>query len=535
MDREPRSRTAGCCDRTYWAWKFVDFPGARFQEALCVLSFLYATDGPGNRQYRHPRLLEWIGAGLRFWSRIQYADGSFDEAYPFERSLAATAFTSFYIGEALGFLGSDLPDDVRRSALETLKRAGRWLGANDESHGFLSNHLAAAAAALYQIGRLTGDPAFTARSRYFRDRILSRQSGEGWYDEYGGADPGYQTHGSFYLARLSQLSGDGELAASLARSTAWLACFIHPDGSIGGEYTSRNTQTYYPAAFEMLSNSDPSAAWIARTMRASVWSGAAAGPRTVDIYNYFPMLNNLVFAWLAAAKRQSASPAAESPPPDHELLWFPEAGFARILRGRYAAFVGTAKGGVIKVFDRTSGSVVFRDSGYLGETDRGQGCSTQYQDVKRSVRVSASRIEVEGGLATFSRPTMTPVRFLGFRLFSLTIGRAASVGRWLKHHLVKVLVYRRRPLQVSFRRSIDFQQDGIIITDDFHGAGGLTLRYLRSTGEFTTIHMGSSRYFINNALDQMSPAAAGAVEVDPRQIPTGVQVTRRIPVLEGSS
>ena len=41
MDREVMSPTAGCCDRTYWAWKFVDFPGARFQEALCTLAFLF--------------------------------------------------------------------------------------------------------------------------------------------------------------------------------------------------------------------------------------------------------------------------------------------------------------------------------------------------------------------------------------------------------------------------------------------------------------------------------------------------------------
>ncbi len=38
---------------------------------------------------------------------------------------------------------------------------------------------------------------------------------EGWYDEYGVAHPGYQSHGSFYLVRLWQLSGDDELAASL--------------------------------------------------------------------------------------------------------------------------------------------------------------------------------------------------------------------------------------------------------------------------------------------------------------------------------
>ena len=39
IDREAMSPTSGCCDRTFWAWKFVDFPRSRFQEALCVLSF----------------------------------------------------------------------------------------------------------------------------------------------------------------------------------------------------------------------------------------------------------------------------------------------------------------------------------------------------------------------------------------------------------------------------------------------------------------------------------------------------------------
>ena len=32
LDREQYSRTFGCMDRTFWAWKFTDFSGARFQE-----------------------------------------------------------------------------------------------------------------------------------------------------------------------------------------------------------------------------------------------------------------------------------------------------------------------------------------------------------------------------------------------------------------------------------------------------------------------------------------------------------------------
>ena len=91
MDREALSPTSGCGDRTYWAWKFTDFPGARFQESLCVLSFLYRT--PGSEYFKNPNLLTWIGRGMEYWCKIQYKDGSFDEAYPFERSLAATAFT----------------------------------------------------------------------------------------------------------------------------------------------------------------------------------------------------------------------------------------------------------------------------------------------------------------------------------------------------------------------------------------------------------------------------------------------------------
>jgi hypothetical protein len=534
MDREPQSRTAGCCDRTYWAWKFVDFPGARFQEALCVLSFLYSTPGPDNRLHRNPRLLGWIGHGLHYWTSIQYSDGSFDEAYPFERSLAATAFTSFYVSEALRFLGDDLPAETRARAVRALDRAGRWLVANDESHGFLSNHLAAAAAALQHIARLTGNPQFGERSRYFQDRILARQSPEGWYDEYGGADPGYQTHGSFYLARLHQLTGDDALAASLARSTAFLAHFVHPDGSIGGEYASRNTQTYYPAAFEMLAATDRSAAWIARTMRPSVWNGAAAGPATVDAYNYFPFLNNLVFASLAAP-REDSPPTAEAPPPDQELVWFPQAGLARVRRPAYDAYVGTAKGGVLRVFDRRRSALAFSDCGYWGETTRGQACSTQYQDRDRTVRVSSDRIEVAGNVATFSRPTMTPYRFVAFRLFSLSVGRVASVGRWLKHQLVKVLVYRRRSLALNFLRTVTFENDQITITDEFRGADGPRLRYLRWGEEFTTIHMGSSRYFILGALEVSPGLAAVEGEVDLSRMAAGVRRSRAVRVGAGTA
>ena len=525
MDREALSPTAGCGDRTYWAWKFVDFPASRLQESLCVLAFLYSTPLPDSPYFRNPKLLDWIERGLEFWSRIQHSDGSFDEAYPFERSLAATSFTSFYIGEALEMIAGDLPAATVTRTRDTLLRSGAWLAANDETHGFLSNHLAAAAAALAHAHRQTGETRFKERSAYFLDKILRRQSSEGWYDEYGGPDPGYQTHGSFYMARCWQFSGDERLLESLTRASRFLALFIHPDGSIGGEYASRNTQTYYPAAFEMLAHRDPASAWIARTMRPMIGKASAAGLHCVDLFNYFPFLNNYAFAHLASASRSDQPPALE-PSAEPGLVWFPQAGLARVRTARYDAYVGTAKGGVIKVFDRRRRELAYADCGYVGRLRSGSSVSSQYYDASRPTRTESASVEIEGDLVQFSRPTMTPVMFVGFRLFTLTVGRFAGLGRWLKARLVKTLIYRRRVIPVRFVRRIEFTEVGIRVSDRLAGPGGAEIDELRRETTFTTIHMGSSRYFIANELSE-SPAAE---RIDPKAIVNGVALERSITV-----
>jgi hypothetical protein len=527
MDRELLSPTIGCGDRTYWAWKFVDFPGARFQESLCVLGFLYSTELGNSSYFRNPRLLDWIGHGLRFWSSIQHRDGSFDEAYPFERSLAATAFTSFYVGEALTFVGDSLPEDTTECVRQTMERAGEWLTKNDESHGFLSNHLAAAAAALYHIYRITGDKTFEQRSRYFLERIMDHQSDEGWYEEYGGADPGYQTHGSFYLVRHWQLSQNEHLAASLGRSMDFLAHFVHPDGSLGGEYASRNTQTYYPAAFEMFATRHSAAAWIAESMRPSLLNGAAAGLRCIDSYNYFPFLNNLVFAYRACAEEGRLTVQPEEPSSQPVLRWFPEAGIVRIRRQRYDAYVGTAKGGVVKVFDRSRRRLVYSDCGYIGQLRGGQILSTQYQGNNRVVNVSAERVEVDGSFVEVSRPTMNPRRFVALRLFTLSVGRLSRLGRWFKSYLVKVLIYRKRALKIRFQRIIEFGDASISISDQISGPDGKRVENLQWGETFTTIHMGSSRYFINNELVMPTTQSTAAKNmIDPQRISSGVELQR---------
>src|SRR5262245_20185732 len=361
-DREPFSLTHGCFDRSFWAWKFTDFAGARFQEAAYALAHLYRTDRE-NPLRAQPKALEWTRAGMGFWRMLQRRDGSFDEAYPFEHSLAATAFTGFYVGEAFRLIADELSSQERDALRRTFVRAGDWLCRNDEHHGMLSNHLAAATAALVVIERITEDHRYGVRANYFLNRIYDSQSPEGWYDEYGGADPGYQTHASFYLARIWQLTNDAVLLDSLALSTAFLKHFIHPNGTLGGEYGSRNTEFYFPAGFEMLAPVCADAAAISRFMRPAVAESTPAGLAMMDRYNLLPMLNNYLFADDAAAPTEATDRVPL--PCEQEGEWhFPDAGLLVRATSAYYAVIGLSKGGVIKLYDRRTGRLAASDCGY---------------------------------------------------------------------------------------------------------------------------------------------------------------------------
>lgn len=526
LDREKFSRTYGCLDRTFWAWKFVDFPGARFQEGLCFLSYLYATPYAGSPYADNPRLRAWIAAGFDYWAQIQRPRGDLDEAYPLERSLAATAFSSFYLAEAWKFLEGNLPDTARQSFLRGLEAAADWLCRNDESHGFLSNHLAVAAGALYHAWQITGISRFEVRGQYFIDKILSHQSSEGWYDEYGGADIGYQTHGTFYLARCLELGASEKLGPSLEDSVRFLRHFVHPDGSIGGEYASRNTQTYYPAGFEMRASESAAAAWIAETLRPSVTSLAAAGLGSVDPYNLFPLLNNYVFAHRALARRKHAPTALDGPPDEPEVSHFPAAGLVVVRRPRYRAVISTRKGGVVKVFDPVRRRLVGSDCGWIGRLDGGSVIATQWEEAERPASVDEQHVRTEGSFVKVARPVMDPFRFLAFRIFTLTVGRVPKVAVWVKALLVKVLIYRKQSIPLRFVRQIRLRDDGIEIEDQIEGTS--RVERLERGEIFTTIHMGSSRYFVPHELTL--PSSGEAESIAPAELVDGATRIRRIAV-----
>lgn len=491
VDRNPHSPTRGSFSRTHWAWKFSDFPYPRMQEGVHALVCLQAIDDARNPVHGSRPAAEWIARGFDYWTSRQYADGGFDEAYPFERCLAATAFTSFYLGAAFNRCRPALEPALAARVERALRLAADWLCRHDETHGLLSNHLGVAVAALEQSAQAFDTPRYSERARFFLDRILAHQSAEGWMREYDGADIGYGTHGFFYLAAYWTMTRCERTRVALDRFAEFLRYFVHPDGTIGGEYGSRNTEFYYPAGFEMMASVSPASASIAAALRESVRARRVCGVWSMDDFNLMPMLNNLFFASDAFSDGLSAPalPWQEAP----FRKYFPEAGLWIVNTPSYYAVSALSKGGTVSVFDKVTQRMTARHSGLIATSDAGRFTSQDYS-LSPSTQWSGDgdSVTVDVPWKSLGITVFNTWLFLAFRVFTITAGRVPAISRWVKDTLVHVLIRRKARVAITHRRKLTATADGIEVEDD------LTLPWQSGTmaavEQFTAVHMGSSLY-----------------------------------------
>ena len=182
-------------------------------------------------------------------SEITRRNGSLDEILPYESSYCVTALAAFDILSALKILRNELPQNTFIEHLNVVYPLINYISANDEKHGIITNHLSVAAAALALWSNVSGDGVDSVLDDKI-DRILDARSNEGWFQEYYGADPGYQTLALDYLSSLDKEKPDYRLAPLLRDSLDFLRYMAHPDGSFGGLYGSRNTRFLYPAGVE---------------------------------------------------------------------------------------------------------------------------------------------------------------------------------------------------------------------------------------------------------------------------------------------
>lgn len=499
QDRDPVSPTFGCFDRQYWAWANKDFANADLQRGVYILAQLYRWQDNSNPYFGNEHVRTWVEAGIEFLCRIQHGNGAFDQWYPLERSVGTTGFVSGPIVDAIELLGDDVSASLRDRSCEMLERAGRLLLRQPESHGFISNHQAGAALSLYRLRGFLGDPRYEERAWEIVDAITHHQSMEGWFAEYGGADPGYETLGITYLAALWRHSGNDRLLEMLQRSVNFLRYFVHPNGTLGGEYGSRNTELYYPSGIEILAPVVEEARSIAAALRVTVGRARFTDPANCDVPNLIPLLSSYAAAMVDACELSPAPalPCAGEPFKRH----FKDAGLYVCKTARYYAVVGLSKGGTLRVHDIEDGHCVHVDAGFVAASAQGPMSSTQVPASGRNCTVTDQEMTVEAPFYTVSGwRRMSPTDLVGLRIFSLSLGRSVALSEWLKRALAHLLISRRKRSDLTLTREFAFGESHIEVTDRITGEGR-GIQSIRRGTKYSPLFMGSARYFSTQELE----------------------------------
>jgi len=487
LDRNRFSPTYGCFDRAYWHFRTADFPCGMSQEFCLPLALVYRYPFPGNPYWGKERLRELAIAAVEFARRSSHRDGTCDDYFPFERAMGAMVFSLYACAETYRVLDLDEP-----LFLEFFSRRAEWLVRRNES-GRLSNHQALAALCLALVAELTGEARYARAARQRRDLVLSWQSDEGWFQEYEGADPGYHTFTIDYLAKYFELTRDETVLDPLRRAVEFASHFVHPDGSYGGEYGSRNTYHFYPHGFELLAPIEPLAGAVADAFLVGMRLGRRGyldDDRLVCHYVY-----NYLQAYLDHDPASRSFVLDDRPP--YERYW-PEAKMVVRKTSRYYAVVGLGKGGVIKVFDRRG--CILSDTGPIGRTRDGRVVVSHLTDPRHRVeRKGEGEYEVSGAMSVRRANLATPLRHIVLRLFMLSVGRWSS--NLVRRVLQKILITGKKRTAIRFRRKIRFDEESVEIEDEIVLPRGVEMAELAFASDATSIYVANSNAYQESVLN----------------------------------
>jgi hypothetical protein len=495
FDTDQTSSSYGMGDRYHWAWGLIDFGNGTFQGAAHGLARLWMA---GLWPYPTPKaqFIARLDALFAAAKRLTRRDGSLEEAFPNEGSYCVTALVAFDLLCAVDLLHTEVDAAQSQRWRTIVAPMIGYLKSADETHALISNHLATAVAALLRWHRLAGDESAERKAREQLDKILQHQSEEGWFKEYEGADPGYQTLCTYYLADVHQLRPDWQLLEPLRRSIQFLWYFAHPDGSFAGLYGSRCTRFYYPAGVMALADDIPEAAALTAFMASSIAQQRVVTLSAMDEPNLVPMFNT--YTWAAAMATRVHSGECDVPPtptiPCLEVQplrkYFPQAGLWLDRGPTHYTIINTHKGGVIYHFRQ--GRHTWINAGVVVRDAQGRYASSQAYDQHNSVRQQGEQLEITGQITAMPKQLPGPLQFLLLRLLCLTAFRSVALREWIKRRLVNMLITRRQRWPVNNLRTIHLGEALSFEDKTLLPAG---YQRVESTGAFVPVHMASQGYW----------------------------------------
>lgn len=493
LDREPFSRSYGSFDREHWSWKFRDFPIGVLQWAgMLPLAWLWRLDLPNSSWRGSAALLRWTRAAVDELLRRQHPNGAFDSVGPYTQDMGASLAVCYYLSETVRTLGDALPEEEHARARDAISRAVRFARRASEDYAFISNHQALFALGLVAGAEYCAEPSWKAQADEIMHEIYAHQSADGFYEEYGGNDPGYESLGIDFLARIWARTGDAVLLASLRRAVEFYSYAPQLDGSLGGATGSRHTRLWFPAGFERLAGAVPQAAAVAAFMRARLARAEVVTPATVDAQN----LPVLLSSYLAACQAQDA-PADATPLPCESMRGAKSFASGTHVAGtrHYYAVAALHKGGIVRVVERERTHLAYEDAGWVLRSG-GRTYASQRLGLSRfESNDGGNTAVVHASFGLVRQEQLTPGKFVVLRLLNLTLFRSLVLGNWVRRILIGRLITSVEAAPVSLERRLHFLEDRVEVHDTLRLSAPLQVDSLELARAFTGIHMGSAKYF----------------------------------------
>ncbi|WP_435166732.1 hypothetical protein [Candidatus Pelagibacter bacterium nBUS_28] len=494
FDTDRTSASYGIGDRYHWAWGLIDFGNGTFQGAAHGLARLWHSKmWPFDTSQK--KFLSRINSIFEATNSLKRNDGSLEEAFPHEGSYCVTALVAFDLLCAKELLDKEISREMSNRWTTIIASMIDYLIKADETHAIISNHLATSVAALVRWNLLTGDKKAEKKARDQLNKIILNQSEEGWYKEYEGADPGYQSLCIYYLADVHKLKPEWKLLDSLTSSINFLWYFAHPDGSFGGLYGSRSTRFYYPAGVMALADEIPEAAILSEFMKNSIKDQKVVTLSAVDEPNLIPMFNAYACSAVMLNQLQTTKKTESTkilPCQDQKSFrkYLPQAGLLLDRGTNHYTIISTHKGGVVYHFNNRSPAQI--NAGLVLQDNKSRLGSTQSYNKKNIFFQKLDKIEITSQISLMNKKKPKPFHFILLRLFSLTIFRFSILREWFKKYLVNMLITKRKFWSVENKRSIQLGAD-LQIDDEINK--NHDYKILNNASTFVPIHMASQGYW----------------------------------------
>lgn len=482
LDRNPHSPTYGCFDRNFWHYKIIDFPSGMAQEFVYPLALAYDTNCPDNPYYHNTAVKNWVEAAIHYAVRSSHNNGASDDYFPFEQAAGATAFSLLACVKSYQLLGLH-----NYAMLKFFEKRADWLAHHQES-GRLSNHHALIILCLETLSHLLNSSKWDRAKALRLERLLEWQSQEGWFPEYEGSDPGYLSLTITCLAQIYQFRTDTRLKEALIKAVEFAGYFLHPDGSYGGEYASRNTYNFFPHGFELVGHWYPPALAINDGFLKGLANGLS--PCYADDHIIGHHTWNYLLAW-----RDFVTKRPEPLQRVSGRTYFQQAQLLRERRGKTELYMALNKGGVFKVF--RNNQLVVSDTQFSALVQQGKTVKNAVGHLidteNTKVNVTEDEIEIQGQLGWAKQTQMTPFKLIILRIVMLGFGR--FFPNFIRKILQKILITGKQNTGLTFKRFVRWENEEIVVRDELQVPKWENIKDVGIGADQTSIYVVMSRTF----------------------------------------